>query len=307
MTQASRRIDQAAEVLAIQPTTVWLGSTQGGLRWLRRKVENKLLQTDCCLSAGEDTKGDGFSSSQAATDQLEFIATLRQNVERFCESGAQRIVLGLRNRAELDGAAINEMQALCCDIPLALAVDTWFDGSRRTGFGETGALLLPWSRWWDGWHEWLIRPPTETLDAWTTPTAHLTAPEAQTQHRIPGGLIVADSQETADGWLSALGCLSRFAADNTNCVSSKLYHETRRQPAWVMLDDTADLLHVQQPDGPRQAALKVRSQYPNALVIIATTISRADQWIPLQSMDRCETVAKPSTGRSLRNLLRHYF
>lgn len=306
MTQATRWIDQVKQGMSAQPTTAWLGSTQGGLQWLFRQIENNGLHIEN-YSTTSDKPQDDVISNYDAVNQLDIAAALKQNVQRFTESGTQRIICGLRNRADLDRAGISTAKSVCGEIPIAFAVDTWFDGSRRTGLGETGALLLSWSRWWDGWQKWLSTPPSGTLDAWTNATAHLTAPEPSSQLVAPGGLIVADCRETADGWLSALNRFPQTVADNTRCVSSKLYHKTAEHPAWILLDDTADLLRAQEADGPCCAAEEVRAKFHDSLIIVATTISRADQWLPIQTIERCETIAKPSTGRSLRNLLEHYF
>ena len=172
--------------------------------------------------------------------------------------------------------------------------------------GETGALLLPWNRWWDGWHEWLSKPPEQTLRAWTSATAPLTAPEPFDFVAPPSGLVISDCRQTANGWCDSVRA-SAHETSPADCVSSRRLPTWQGEPKWVLLDDTADLLRVGESNGPAKAASFLRQRFPDATIVIATTICRSDQWLPLQALPNCETIAKPSTGRSLRNLLRHYF
>ncbi|GAB5404238.1 MAG: hypothetical protein Aurels2KO_24690 [Aureliella sp.] len=286
----SRANSSAASLLQVG----WVGGHAGGLEWLRNAVSEHSQVTLLKLTLPADPRDQPLPT-----------------LDSLPSGGIQRLIVSASNRSHLDHPTIHRMQQIAGEIPLAIAGDTWLDGSRRTGSGETGTLLLPWYRWWDGWHEWLFRPTEPTLRAWTTPTAHLTAPESVSLEparpaALPKGLVIADCQQTAAGWRASISYNPYDTQPSSiDCISSCQLPNWQGDPEWILVDDTADFLQIEETDGPMKGAQALRGRFPDATIVIATTICRADQWLPVQEIPDCELIAKPSTGRSLRYLLNY--
>lgn len=283
----------------------WIGRPQGGLAWLHQQIGG-------FLADHSQLRLELHPEAWLDTSPAEWPLKLSQN-------RTQRIIIALENRVQLNPRLIERLQTLDTEIPLAVATDTWFDGSRRTGIGETGLLVLPWYRWWDGWRNWLAGSQSELFNSYVAPSEFLVgslSDAAEPLRDQPSGartasrgLVVSDSGQTGQAW-----CLiaSRYGSHAKRLSSREFNAQLTSQAAqappadWILLDDSADICQFEQSSGPLDLVANCRATLPRTKIILACSMPRADQWLPLSLTGHCELLAKPTVGSSLHQILEHF-
>ncbi len=293
-----------------QVDVVWLGYSRGALGWLRQQIEQRYA-TKAMISL------DG-----------ELPALVRQ--------GVGRIVVACQDRVGYPGKLMAQLSEQYPEIPTALAVDSWWDGSGRTGLGRTSHLVMPWYRWWDSWVGWLDGSESQLLDPCPGSSAHsrLSRPARAQPTRQPlamvgRGLIVANCKATAAGWVQLaqqcrLDAISRSPREFylTNSIDPKVSVGARVPPApdFILLDDSSldttpsysESLSPLSPDnlapGHEDAHLMrlvqaAKHRFPDAILCAAVSVPRWRSWERALASGAHEIIVKPNSGLALRRIL----
>jgi hypothetical protein len=280
---------------------IWVGPTTGGLGWLREQMLAWQF--------------DGRTLSIVHESTLFEPAA----VEKAVCAGIDRIVLSCSERMNYPAEAVSSLLQAYPEVPLAVATDNWWDGSRRTGLGTVDHLLLPWYRWWDSWVDWLAARSAGLFGPCQLPTplpqrrrAVVALPPAPTHGSTLPGYVVANCRQTAQAWMGvaqALGC--QVTAMSSAAFRSHLFDRHREKAsAWVLWDDSC----LDTASGPQAADEQLRrffddlgQQWPEAAGMAALSLPRHDSWQAIQSTKPAnavrELIAKPSNGSSLHNCL----
>ncbi len=281
--------------------TVWLGARTGGLQWLTAQIASEL--------------GGDFSQNINILHPQSFTQTY---AEQLSELGVQRLIVGLGSRTDIPLETLGKIVDWAGDIPVAFAVDSWFDGSRRTGWGETLFPQMAWYRWWDGWRPWLRGELTELFGPCVPAAQHLTMPTKLDFSFAPNlrGAVVADCAQTAQGWCD----VAQAAGLQCQTFSSRSFGDSKPTSTpehtvapnldllhWLLVDDTADLADTNSPLGPIEICQKHQANNPDCVVLFASCLPRADLWTQLAAIYRCEPICKPSTGANLLSPLQYYY
>lgn len=256
----------------------WCGSRADGLSWLSER----------CISIDEVN----------ATESLSI-----ESLNAICEQHPRRLILAIENRIDYPIEAIQHLQRSWPEVPLAVAVSSWFDGSRRTGLGAREHLSLPWYRWWDGWRPWLIGSDTALLNPW--PASHSFLNRASHQTNAPG-VIVSNCRATAEGWLTGLEC----SPDHANLLTLDEFNHyfddaATTEPEWILWDDTC-LDTYQGSDCLSTVSewiIELRKRFPDAVLLMATSMPRWSDWQSWMLAGANELVAKPSRGVTLSEVI----
>lgn len=266
----------------------WCGSRSEGLGWLSER----------CGSIEE------LESSESLSVEI---------VDALCRQHPRRFILSVENRLHYPVAEIQQLQRVWPEIPFALAVGSWWDGSRRTGIGATNHMTMPWYRWWDAWRGWLKESQAELLGPWpkvVSSRAQKVAPSTAS------GIILCNCRQTAAGWLVGLQCdpgrtqlltLGEFKALNQpdQIASAGL-------PDWLLWDDScldtfagADSLFAGADSLNDVCDLfrQIRTQYSGVRIIAATCMPRWSDWKDWMAAGASELIAKPGQGISLNEIL----
>lgn len=275
----------------------WCGSSSEGLGWLKTR----------CTSL-----------DHVATNESLSIAAL----DTICQKHPRRLILAVENRISYPIDEINHLQRTWPEVPWALAVGTWFDGSRRTGIGPQNHLCLPWYRWWDAWKPWINGTNAESLNPWPRMTYNVESAAAKAHHTdtpqttlgtLPG-IIISSCKETGAGWKAALessghNSARRFTVEilSVQQFRSKLGQATNDPPAWILWDDTSSNTFAG-AEGLCHVCLffeSIRKLYPHVLIIAATSMPRWSLWQAWMAAGADELLAKPIYGVQLSELAQH--
>ncbi len=265
----------------IDSIVAWCGPRSDGLGWL----------SDRCVAVGTLKVAETLS-----TDAL----------DELCTQNPRRLILSVENRLWYPLDEVQYLQRAWPEIPLAVALGSWFDGSRRTGIGSTAQLCLPWYRWWDGWHPWLSGSNSGLLDAW---------PHAKFQH--PGscstspsfGHVVCNCLQTAAGWIASFKTQSAdatvFTLGDYQAMLNETWSTDSAYPDWILWDDSCLNTAGTEGNAAQVGDLlsAARNKFPNAMVIAATCMPRWHDWQRWQDWGADELLGKPSQGFSLQQLL----
>jgi hypothetical protein len=261
----------------------WCGSRSDGLGWL----------SDRCGSA----------------DEIEFSETLSiEAINAICSKHPRRLVLSVENRLSYPWAEIRHVQRAWPEIPFALAVGTWFDGSRRTGIGSMSHLTLPWYRWWDGWQAWVNGLQAELLNPWPQMMRGRSRVVVEMgQPKKSSGVILSNCRKTADGWREGLEC----DQNSTNFATLSKFRSSWDQaamiaPNWVLWDDSCLDTFT---GGDRLSEVcelftAIRVRFPATVILVATCMPRWSDWRQWTAAGANELIAKPSHGIVLHEVVR---
>ncbi len=261
----------------------WCGSRSDGLGWLSDRI-----------------------ASFAFVDFHEQLCI--EALDALCQQHPRRLILSVENRVDYPRELISHLRRAWPEIPLAVAVGSWFDGSRRTGVGAVDHLLLPWYRWLDGFLPWLSpHASPRLLGMWPRVSGESTS-ESESS-REARGVIVCNCQTTADGWLAALrlgalkSCRERTSvyAMHTIVSSDKPAEES---VDWILWDDscldTFSGSHCHY-SATEQLTL-LRRFFPDAKLIAATSMPRWIDWQQWILAGADELIAKPNLGVRIGDL-----
>ncbi len=274
----------------------WCGSSSEGLSWLRER----------CSSVDRLLNEEAFSIPA---------------LETLCQQHPRRLILAVDSRLNYPFEEIQHLRLMWPEIPWALAVGSWFDGSRRTGIGTASHLSLPWYRWWDGWNPWLSRSNAEFLNPWprALPTNGLRLSASSSANDDQGpvsgnltGVIISNCTQSGEAWKAAFE--SDVAGPNTAAAiqsltlsqfQSQLEHAAHAAPDWILWDDSclntftgATCMH----DACILFAA-IRKHYPSVLLIAATSMPRWADWQAWSESGANELLAKPHCGARLGDVL----
>ncbi len=270
----------------------WIGPRDGCFHWFIGQIE--------CLAGQSISEFD--------------------NADQFSGAGdCDRIIVAVRNRLDYPRDLVRRLQSSSLEIPWAMVVDNWWDGSRRTGIGNPGHIIWPWYRWWDGWFSWLcpdrsqltshpaqlFEPVTLSSDVHQALVASYGLKLGTAQLRAGGGmLILSGCAVTASTWricARTIGLTTTLVANIDALMSKVQAGELAQRPAWILVDDSAFLDHpaehlvIQLQHAVR---LCLRS-FPDAHLILAASLPQWSDWRHGLDAGARDLIAKPSNGLAL--------
>ncbi len=287
----------------------WLGPDAHGLGWLLQRV-----------------------ASHRAVDRHVSISLMQKNITLEClqslvGQGVDRIILSCRDRISYPVEAIDWLSCHSPDTPFALAVDSWWQGARRTGLGATGHVMLPWHRWWDGWADWLDGHLAEMFGPCVEPaTYHGRGCPVGPLSRPVCGLIIANCQNTARAWqqcAESLGAEARVVSLRVFLSEAASWRghvgpasanqlSASQEPVfcdWLLWDDSCldTAIDCDEARASENFFSTAARLFPDALLCAAYSIPRWHSWKHACQAGAQELLTKPNTGRALERILRSYF
>ena len=258
---------------------------------------------------GSGSDGLGWLSERCGSlDELRQFDTLTiEAVDAACSQHPRRLILAVENRHDYPLETIQYLQRAWSEVPFAIALGSWFDGSRRTGIGATSHLCLPWYRWWDGWFSWLSSSSSSQ-----NLSAESLSPE--TEHSA-SGIIICDCQQTAAGWREALGTNSAVQMmtaaafqkwlRQVGAIEQSPSDENASELSWILWDDTClnTFIGSECLGGVCSLFTRIRDQFPNIAILAAASAPRWDEWQQWSASGADELIAKPSCRISLHEIL----
>jgi len=260
------------------------------------------------------SRGDGLgwlSDRCSSIDVLEIAESkCIEGIDSICNQNPRRLILAVENRLSYPLAEIQHLQRAWPEVPWALAVGSWFDGSRRTGIGATSHLSLPWYRWWDGWRQWLSGSNSELLNLWPR-VVHSRSLDTHGSGSLSKslGVILCDCRQTAAAWQAGLECDPAITQLLTLSEFQWLVGQaSAAAPNWILWDDSCLDTFIGADCLVEVGALftKIRMKFPAAIILAATSMPRWFDWQQWKSAGADELIAKPSQGFLLREILQQY-
>ncbi len=273
-------------MIAARSAVAWYGPGQRELGWLRTRI---------------DAVADIISLDNETTEELASPQKRIDALDALCRQHPQRLILTTLSRLHYPLAEIQHAIAYWPEIPIALAMGAWYDGARRTGFGQTSYPQWAWHRWWDAWHPWLTESPHGVFDPWPRISDLARAVDSG---NLPtdwkGGCILCDCNQTATAWKS-INPAVEVCSSSQMCERSATTAELR----WLLLDDSCLMGDGAEPVWNKAARLleSARHLNPNCLLIAATSMPRIDDWERLRHFGVTEFISKPFVGRPLARIL----
>lgn len=272
---------------------VWIGSCQGGLGWLKQRIDGKVHGQRCSAIAHHS-----FDIGQ-------------QELGLLVERGVDRIILACPDRLSFPNDLVSFLQEHCPDVPFAVACDNWWDGSRRTGLGPVAHTQWPWYRWWDGWFDWLTGEAAELFAPFPSSVRRTTHNSNLPKLSQCVGLVVGDCRQSREAWCAAASQVGSRSLP-TSALGFQL--QIKSDPGWladfqwVLWDDSC----LSTTQDPASAELSITrffetmvSVHPPTVGIVAVGIPRVDI---LQSLgEKVEVIAKPCDLTALDRLLHCHF
>ena len=257
---------------------------------------------------GSRADGLGWLSHRCGSmDELKVVETISIDaVAAICRQHPRRLILSVENRLSYPSAEIEYLQRSWPEVPYALALSSWFDGSRRTGIGPTGRLQLAWYRWWDGWRTWLRGRNTQILNPWPqiVLSRECVALEGA-KSTAPFGIILSHCRQTAAGWQAGL----EGSQDSAQVITLKellaFLEIAPIEPGWVLWDDSC----LDTSSGVDCLAdvcdlfAAIRKSFPTSVILAATSMPRWSDWQKWSEAGANELIAKPSQGILLQEIL----
>lgn len=267
---------------ASQLRIIWLGPRDGALGWLRQRIAD-------------------YSSPSIHSVVLQDGLADRHSLRESCESGFDRLIYACVNRIEYPHEDLQWLSQAYPELPVALAVDSYWDGWRRTGLAVVPCAVLPWHRWWDGWVDWFEASNAEWFGPNIAPVKFDCGGALKC---IPTtGAVVAGCQEIAQAWKLAARVVG--AETNFRNVEQVARLGTQSRLDWLLWDDSClttsfgcgDINETE--DWLRQA----KNRLPQTQFYFAFTNPGWHQWESLLAVGADEVLSKPNTGRGLQRLL----
>jgi hypothetical protein len=254
---------------------------------------------------GSQAEGLGWLSARCnSIDEVKLTESISiQSIDAMCTLHPRRLILSVENRLDYPLAEIQHLQRNWPEVPFALAVGSWFDGSRRTGIGATSHLSLPWYRWWDGWQQWLVGSNAKLLNPW--PQVNLNCSLVGLVSRpftTTTGVILSNCRHTAEGWRAGF----KVDPDRAHVVTSRAFPIYLSQvvsltPDWVLWDDTC--LDTFAGTDCRSEVVElfrtIRARFPDVVLLAATSMPRWEDWQQWMLAGANELIPKPSQSSLL--------
>ncbi len=273
-------------MIAVRPAVAWFGPSERELGWLRSRVESV---------------AEIVSLDNDATPEWDSAPVRIGALDALCRKNPQRLILSTLSRLLYPLAEIQHAIANWPEIPLAVAMGSWYDGARRTGIGPACYPQWSWHRWWDAWNPWLIESTSGIFDPWPRVSElALAVDPARLSPEWSGGCIVCDCNQTASAWKSVNPGIE---------VCTSLQMRQRQASAsglqWLLWDDSCLRGRFDEPVWNDTESLLecARQLNPACLMIAATTMPRIDDWERLRHFGVTEFISKPFVGRPLARIL----
>lgn len=264
----------------------WFGPHEHGLSWLLAQSQE-------------------HSNTPIAPSPIPQKKEIQAQLHRISLEGVGRVIVACQNRVDYPRHFLSTLQTRFPELPFALAVDNWWDGSRRTGIGEVNHAILPWYRWWDSWIDWLDIKNTDFLGPFVPPTV-ISDTRSQTEPQSNGraaGIVVSNCGQTGEGWQlaakesgfrSSTMSLSRFVTDD---------EIEQARPAWILWDDSCSDTNQDLDDTISDLLRRTQIRFPNCVQSVSVTLPRWSCWQKMEQAGAVAMFAKPSTGRALPRML----
>ena len=272
----------------------WVGARTGCFAWLRRRIT--------------DAGFEIYDFDSGASARL------------------QRLIIATTDRISID-RHISDLSAFE-EVPTALATDSWWMGSGRTGLREFPQPLLPWFRWWESWHPWLHGESQQYFSA--LPHRHMHAIVAsgcnsnrqRGQSELPLGrlAIIGHCVRTISGWkevaetagwevtlLSPTNLEPMADSEKKWSTSPSFSLADQNEYDHVLWDDsslnTCNREGRGAPDSIKRILKRIRSSFPDATIVAACSLPHWNEWESMQQAGAQEILTKPETGLGLARLL----
>ncbi len=269
---------------------LWIGSTQGGLGWLRNRIEQE------------------FSPCLATFRELPLSITCEE-LESIVSRGVDRVIVACADRLSYPAQLVKFMQCQCPDVPLAIAGDNWWDGARRTGLGASMHLVLPWYRWWDGWSTWITGQVAEQFGPFAECRQSVAVAERCLKPDA-AGLIIANCRQTGAAW-SATAAQAGFQAQVLSWKGFERLTDTNFQwlsgGQWILWDDSSWDTYAGCRSKITTAQRFSSLELPSPILHIFALSMPRIEFLEDTRQTQVEVIAKPSDGGALQSLLEHHF
>lgn len=295
-----------------QLRVAWLGPAHGGLGWLYRQ----LAKTCSAIPAIEVHR---FPAADKTTMQ-----------KILNDGGVDRVLCACSTRVDYPREAIEFSLRNYPEVPLAVACESWWDGSRRSGMGIVPHLSLPWYRWWDGWSVWLEgnapeqfgpcqnSPAPWVRSSWFTQPARYRDVRFHS-HEGGCGIVIGNCRQTCNTWrrLATHGLGLTFRDNSSRVIEVEVISwagylarlhskDFPHRISWVLWDDSC-----LDTSAACQGAAATMEQFfeltapvfESSLLIAAISMPRAYQWLARPGSDQHEFIVKPDSGQALIRLL----
>ncbi len=274
---------------------IWIGPTTGGLGWLAARIKE-------------------YQSPHTPTIVLQ-IASLdsTDDMRDLIDVGGDRLVIAVANRIDYPRDAIQWIINRAPELPLSVATDSWWDGSRRTGVGALPHLAMPWHRWWDGWVDWLDASSAELFGPSVLPMTYGVAMGGTLSSVTPScgaqpihGWVIANCAQSSEAWsLVAQQAGASVERHSASRFSDIVGIENKTSVDWILWDDSCLSTcggNDELSQGVRFIA-DARRCFPHSSIYCAFSMPRWRVWESMARVGANEMLTKPHTGSGLRRLL----
>lgn len=214
-------------------------------------------------------------------------------------SPVSRIVLFCADRLCFPETQLRGIRSRAPDIPVAVAVSSWWEGSSRTGMPNCSWPIIPWHRWHEAWIPWLngTQHDLHTQPA-QRPLGHLPSEFWRTMSHVGivgRGSITQAWQELLRSFKVGADGFPPESFARTDASKSCGGFEHLSTLLW---DDSC--LNTALPLSPEQEQNEVADQIqqllrscPNAKIVAAFTMPRWDVWQAAMQAGASEIISKP--------------
>ncbi len=316
---------------------MWLGCEDASIHWLREQI----LRGNQIHSGRNAGAGQGGGSAQHVffAPPMDFLAkdfpcspitpncgeALQQAYCIASEHRVQRVIISLTRRLDI-GPLMESLTTVSTEIPTAIALGEWFDGSRRTGHGETPWLQLPWHRYWDAWRLWLNTPSPQLFTLPVAPASPLLESRRvdfnSGMSTTKTVIVACDQLENYLVWQRVFATfgmktLQWRSQDLQNAIASGDLHlneDTNESLVnCFLLTDHIELhtdteLHRNAPEPDQHSARAIQAirairRLSKAAIVYSCTIPRGQQWAAIAEFPDVYPVSALSTITGIEQIL----
>jgi hypothetical protein len=271
-----------------------------------------------CSIAWCGPRSDGLEWLHQQFADVEALATSEDlscnTVDELCNGSPRRLVISVASRLDYPQRVIDHLRRNWPEIPWALAVSTWLDGSRRTGIGNVNHLQWPWYRWWDCWFPWLGSSHSDLFGPFPRISSLLADPALQ---NVPPGILVCNCPQTMESWRRSISSPEDRLQDKSPVVEmtqvqfanwlngDHKFSEATESAEWLLWDDTC--LGGRDDANTMNAACQLfqqlRTKSSIRRMIIAISMPRWHDWQRCHQAGADDLLAKPCIGLPIARVL----